>query len=482
MKFSVIPALTLSAYLLASCGVISNGGRDGNGSSTTGWAYNEPENGGFERNLGAKQIAGPGLAFVQGGTFTMGRVEQDVMYDWNNVPRRVTVSSFYIDETEVSNINWLEYLHWLRRVYPDNPEKHDQALPDTLVWRSELSFNEPYLENYFRHPAYSDYPVVGVSWVQANDFCKWRTDRVNELILIENKILEHDLSQKGENVFTTESYLNGLYNGVEGSKPMENLSGEGNRKVTKSDGLLLPRYRLPTEAEWEFAALGLIGNSDGELLTDRRIYPWNGHHLRSAAKSDMGVMKANFVRGRGDYMGMAGAPNDGYDITAPVDAFAPNEYGLYCMAGNVNEWVNDIYRPQSFWDVEEFQPMRGNVYTNLRKDENGAVSRNEFGEVIRDTVANFKNYLDGDYQSRIEESEDWKSEENMTKSTEDMYNPATASSRISDKARVYKGGSWKDRAYWLSPGGRRYLDEDRASNDIGFRCALTHVGDPSLNK
>lgn len=478
MKFSAIPMIILSLFLLASCGIFK---RDNNGksSSTTGWAYNEPENGGFEYNSKYSQALGPGLEFIQGGTFTMGGVEQDVMYDWNNTPRRVTISSFYIDKTEVRNVDWLEYLHWLSRVYPDSHEKFEQALPDTLVWRSELSFNEPFLENYFRHPAFSDYPVVGVSWKQADSYCRWRTDRVNEMILIESGVLGHDLSQSGENIFTTESYLNGLYDGVAGSKPMENIAREGTRRVKKTDGILLPRYRLPTEAEWEYAALGLIDNSDGEILTDRNMYPWEGSHLRSAKKSKRGDLKANFVRGRGDYMGMAGSPNDGFDITAPVDAFDPNGYGLYCMAGNVNEWVNDVYRPQSFWDVEEFQPMRGNVYTNIRIDADGVAVRNKYGEVVRDTVANYKNYLDGDYQSLIEESETWNSEENKSKGTEDMYRPSTASSRISDDVRVYKGGSWKDRAFWLTPGARRYMDENKASNDIGFRCAMTHVGSTS---
>ena len=243
----------------------------------------------------------------------------------------------------IRNIDWREYLHWLQRVYPDDSKKYDEALPDSLVWRDELAYNEPYLENYFRHPAYSNYPVVGVSWVQATEYCKWRTVRVNERILINEGVLTDDLSQKGQNVFTTESYLNGLYQGVAGDRPMKDYSKDGaTRPARMSDGLLLPNYRLPTEAEWEYAALGLIGNTDGELLTDRRIYPWNGNQLRNTQKKYRGEMMSNSVRGRGDMMGIASALNDGYDITAPVTSFWPNDYGLYCMAGNVNEWVQDV--------------------------------------------------------------------------------------------------------------------------------------------
>jgi sulfatase modifying factor 1 len=100
-------------------------------------------------------------------------------------PKRVTIASFYMDESEVSNLDYREYLFWLRRVYPENPEKYQTALPDTLVWREKLAYNEPYVSNYLRHPAYGKYPVVGVSWKQADAYSKWRTDRVNEGILVE---------------------------------------------------------------------------------------------------------------------------------------------------------------------------------------------------------------------------------------------------------------------------------------------------------
>jgi gliding motility-associated lipoprotein GldJ len=121
-----------------------------------------------------EQETGPGLVLIEGGTFSMGRNEQDITVDWNNIPRRVTVSSFYMDETEVANVHYLEYLYWISRVYgADYPEVYRRALPDTLVWRDRLAYNEPFVELYLRHPAYQQYPVVGVSWLQASDFCAW---------------------------------------------------------------------------------------------------------------------------------------------------------------------------------------------------------------------------------------------------------------------------------------------------------------------
>ena len=483
---------TIGLISLSSCGML--GKKSNDVSSVTGWEYNNPDFGGFEYQSGYEQETGPGLVFIEGGTFIMGRVEQDVMYDWNNVPRRVTVPSFYMDETEVTNANYREYLYWIQRVYQDYPEVYKKALPDTLVWRQPLAYNEPLVENYLRHPAYADYPVVGVNWLQANDFCAWRTNRVNELILIQEGILEFDPSQQGENNFDTEAYLLGQYEGITGKNPMEDLDpNKDTRRVRWDDGILLPKYRLPTEAEWEYAAFALIGNSYDERMTNRRIYPWDGHIVRNPDKNDRGKMMANFVRGNGDMMGMAGALNDGGDITMDVHSFWPNDYGLYCMAGNVNEWVADVYRPLSFEDVNEFSPYRGNVFKTKVLDEEGYVAeKDSLGHIRYRTetdkdilnrknyrTADNRNYLDGDAESNIITGEDWNNADVNTKSMYSGTPNSSMGSLITDRSRVYKGGSWRDRAYWLSPGTRRYLDEREARDDLGFRCAMTRVGAPT---
>ena len=120
----------------------------------------------------------------------MGATEESPFYDWDNMPRKVTVSSFYMDQTEVSNLAYREYIFWLNRVYgADYPNVVLNAIPDTLVWRDRLAYNEPLVQTYFRHPSYQDYPVVGVTWVQANDYCNWRSDRVNENLLIDHTLL-----------------------------------------------------------------------------------------------------------------------------------------------------------------------------------------------------------------------------------------------------------------------------------------------------
>ena len=548
-------------------------------SGSTGWAYNTPVNGGFEKTPYLEQETGPGLVLIEGGTFTMGRVEDDVVFGWDNIPRRVTVSSFYMDETEVTNIYWLEYLHWLERIYGDSyPEIVNKALPDTLVWREKMEYNEPYVEYYLRHPAYRDYPVVGVNWLQANDFCAWRTDRVNELILIREGLLVHNPeAQVDEDHFTTDAYFAGQYEGEKAGDGLPDFrpGSSGYRNVRMEDGILLPRYRLPTEAEWEYAALGLIGNSYQELITDRKTYPWNGHYVRNDNNGGRfyGQINANFVRGAGDMMGVAGALNDNGDITTPVYQYAPNDYGLYNMAGNVSEWVMDVYRPLSAQDKSEFRPFRGNVYqTKVLNSEGGIDDKydytvydipgveyflTEYGKRsagkltdtdqnlidnllnyctqakedlknrleeeanqriqdgmdlivssdspiapdLRDGIADYIehtpgdlrvrdvtvaenidrrnyrtadniDYQDGDFESSIYfGQEDYQTNENR------MYDWGSTT-LVNNRSRVYKGGSWRDRAFWVIPGSRRFLDERRANSTLGFRCAMTRVGSP----
>ena len=504
LKIIMLAGILAGAAVLSSCGpkVALRSGSSGK----TGWGYNDPKMGGFEVAEYVEQEAGPGLVLIEGGTFTMGSAEQDIMSDWNSMRRRVTVSSYYMDETEVSNLDYREYLYWVYRVfYDETPELYKKAVPDTLCWRRRLAFNEPYVQFYFRHPAYNDYPVVGVTWEQANEYCIWRTDRVNEKALIDYGILEYDPEQKGANNFNSEAYVAGKYIGTVKNNIKSPISPDGERHATMEDGILLPSYRLPTEAEWEYAALALIGNSatSPERIVNQRLYPWNGHYVRNDEKANRGLFRANMQRGRGDLMGVAGYLNDNAAPTAPVDSYWPNDYGLYCMAGNVNEWVLDVYRACTNLDLEEFNPFRGNVFQVPVKNEDNEYELDEVtGRIlyrnmtpeesvdrINYQTADNINYTDGDLRSSSNKA-DWAGQVGSNDvGSERMYhnqidttgaNPMITS-LVNDRVRVYKGGGWHDRIYWLGAGTRRFLDENQSQDDLGFRCAMTRVGDSKGN-
>jgi gliding motility-associated lipoprotein GldJ len=357
--------------------------RVGSRSSKTGIKYSEET---YKPPKYSEPDPAPGLVLIPGGTFIMGGAEKDIEFSMDNRQRQVTVQSFYMDELEVANVDWKEFLAWVEK-NEGGQTKKQELYPDTTVWLRDLALNDPYAETYFSHPSFNQYPVVGVTWHQANEYCKWRTNVVN------NVITEND-----------------------------------------EEGILYPSYRLPTEAEWEYAARG---------LQESEIYAWEGKSLRNRK----GQFNANFKRGRGDYAGWRGGDGrhmtDGYMITAPVAEFMPNDFGLYNMSGNVAEWTQDNYRVLAFEDVEDFNPYRRQGKTEIRPDA-----------WLDDVKYNEKESL--------------------------LFNPDpnAEGSDYFDNVKVYRGGSWADVAYYLSPGVRRFFNADSSSAMIGFRCAMIRVGSP----
>ncbi|KGO87363.1 gliding motility protein GldJ [Flavobacterium rivuli WB 3.3-2 = DSM 21788] len=553
MKVNKITALRMLLALAVTVGFTScskKGSGSGNTSSATGWKINDKK-GGFQHNSKYKQQdAAPGLVAVEGGTFTMGRVQDDVMHDWNNTPTQQHVQSFYMDETEVTNVMYLEYLDWLKRVFPPTEENYKNiyvgALPDTLVWRSALGYNETMTNNYLRHPAYAEYPVVGVSWIQATEFSKWRTDRVNEGVLEKEGYLKKDAKLTdvtAESTFSTEAYLESPTKSFGGNEEIvykgarNKLAGKEDAKnvyAQRTSGLILPEYRLPTEAEWEYAAVALVGNREYNLYRGNKKYPWKGMYTRNGNRTTKGDQLANFKQGKGDYGGIAGWSDDNADITNKVKSYPPNDFGLYDMAGNVAEWVADVYRPIVDDEGNDFNYYRGNVYMKDSIGDDGRAALVTAESIQYDTLDNKRiqyrslpgqiarvkiteedtylrqnytrgdnrNFRDGDQQS-VRKYGDVGSEEDVdeTKNTSKMYNSpknkvaidsATGkligqedktkrTTLINDNVRVFKGGSWRDRAYWLDPAQRRYYPQDMATDYIGFRCAMSKVG-PKSNK
>ena len=324
-----------------------------------------------------------GMIYVKSGTLTIGSDDQDISSNYLSRPKSISIQGFYMDETEIANnenrqfVNWVrdsiahtiqgnfeedvdklvynyEWLDWkqaaadrgksTRKTYIKKDKT--KIYPDTMVWIRDFaySYNEPMTRNYFWHPAFDDYPVVGVNWKAANAFCSWRS-----------KIWD---TYRPEDVHT-----------------------EG--------------FRLPTEFEWEYAARGGHENAP---------YPWGAYGLRNSK----GCLLANFKPRRGNY------PEDGGQWTVKADAYFPNDYGFYCMSGNVAEWTLTAYAENAYAFIHDLNP-------DIR------------------------------YDAKDEDPEGL-------------------------KRKVIRGGSWKDIGYFLRTGTRHYEFQDSAKSYVGFRCVLTHMG------
>ena len=294
-----------------------------------------------------------GMVYVPPGTFHMGPSDEDINFNFTARNKQVSINGFWMDATEITNNEYRQFVIWTRdsialkgddsaiainwskakdlkyaspatierlgnKLMIDAPDrlygkaevdpkkiiyqieyfdlkeaaklenkdakrnqfikKYTQPIyPDTLVWMRDFSYsyNEPMTKRYFSHPSFGNYPVVGVNWKQAVAFCHWRTHYQN-------------------------SYL------------------EKKKKAVESD------FRLPSEAEWEYAARGGRTNS---------MFPWGNYYLRNKK----GCLLANFKPGRGNY------PEDGGFYTVRADAYWPNDYGLYNMSGNVAEWTESYF-------------------------------------------------------------------------------------------------------------------------------------------
>ncbi len=365
-----------------------------------------------------------GMVYVPSGTLHIGSGDEDLSKSLVARPKSISIQGFFMDDTEITNNEYRQFVKWvsdslahetLQHVieddgdsdkplvdweedvdWEDNAEElqdlyyqgnerfagrkeldvsklvfeyqwydwqraaHDRnsnrtshihkekvrVYPDTLSWIRDFaySYNEPMTRNYFWHPAFDDYPVVGVNWKMAKAFCYWR-----------GKVW--DMYSDGD--------------------------------VNTED------FRLPTEFEWEYAARG--GRAEAP-------YPWGAYYTRNAK----GCLLANFKPGRGNYA------EDGGLYTVKADGYYPNDYGLYCMAGNVAEWTETAYFENAYSFVHD---LNSDIRVDAKEDD-----------------------------------------------------PKTA------KRKVIRGGSWKDVAFFMQTGTRSWEYQDTTKSYIGFRCVLTFLG------
>lgn len=412
------------ACMLASCGILGKKGSKGSTLPNDGMVHGVAP--------GSNYILPrpPGMVYVPQGTFHMGPSDEDPAFAFSARNRSVSISGFWMDATEITNNEYRQFVFWVRdsvaarrlggnyiRADKDGVEKvnwdqirklnyndpktietlaqtdfiltpedrmngkkeidpsriiyHSEVLnlkeaakrenagkprsrfidkkdtpiyPDTLCWIRDFSYsyNEPQTKRYFSHPAFGNYPVVGINWKQATAFCEWSTQYMN-------------------------AYL------------------ESKKRTQESD------YRLPTEAQWEYAARG--GRSQS-------MFPWGNYYLRNKK----GCLMANFKPGRGNY------PEDGGFYTVRADAYWPNDFGLYCMAGNVAEWTSSIY----YEGRNNFQhDLNPDVRWNAKDDDPPLMKR-----------------------------------------------------------KIIRGGSWKDVGYYLQTGTSTYEYQDSSKSYIGFRRVI----------
>ncbi len=421
MKTQYFMILTLASLSLASCGIL---GKKDKGSSLP----NDGQLHGIAPGSRYVLPKPPGMVYIPQGTFHMGPSDEDPSYAFSARNRSVSISGFWMDATEITNNEYrqfvwdvrdsivakklgyvkagadgIEYvdkakmktLKWgdpkvieqlgqtdiilspedrifgkkeidaskliyhaetfdlkeaAKRENAGKPrstfivKKDTRIYPDTLAWIRDFSYsyNEPMTKRYFSHPAFGNYPVVGVNWQQASAFCEWRTHLLNSFL-------------------------------------------DSKKRVQESD------FRLPTEAQWEYAARG--GRSQS-------MFPWGNYYLRNKK----GCLLANFKPGRGNY------PEDGGFYTVRSDAYWPNDFGLYCMSGNVAEWTSSIYYEGSYTFQHDMNP---DVRWNAKDTDPPKMKR-----------------------------------------------------------KVIRGGSWKDVGYYLQTGTRTYEYQDSTKSYIGFRTVI----------
>ena len=430
-RISLVLVLGIFGLLVEGCGSSSGGGSNGELEGVPSPRFKKAE-------------LPYGMVYIPTGSFIMGPSDQDITSSQISQNKQITIQAFYMDQTEITNSEYRQFVNWVRdsiavtnyaqdeqlylkpkgkgdaagaapkkiidwkkvgngrtlwsskyaakmqsmyyqgedRVFDRNEldvrllkynfsmlklreaannrgdrskKRSDFILsdtvaiyPDTLVWLADFSYaqNEPMVRGYFSHPAYSNYPVVGVTWRQARAFCIWRTR------------------------------LNNSYK-------------ESRHLPIRSE------YSLPTEAEFEYAARG------GRVGT---TYPWGGPYIRNAK----GCLMANFKPGRGNYI------DDGGAFTVDVKSYFPNDFGLYCMAGNVAEWTSSAF------------------------DE---------------SASSFTHDMNPSYEYEAKGSD-----------PEGM------------KRKVVRGGSWKDVGYFLQNSTSTFEYQDTAKSYIGFRCITKFQG------
>lgn len=245
---------------------------------------------------------------------TSNKITADNFHNYETPPNGIKISdSLYCDQTEINNLNWMEYMFWNKKTFGAQSYEYISTLPDTSVWLETDSCLHSYVKYYLRHPAYRNYPVVGVSQNQAEKFSKWRSDRVFEYLLVKHKVIEFDTAQTRESYFTIEKYF---------KCELQNV-------ISDIKVHYYPKFRLPsiTERQLILAYSDSIDKTGFEKYNSKKCSYYNESYPK---------IWSNIIPCVKDTFKID--PTRAVYMNCTSKKIKP----IYNLRGNVNEWTSEV--------------------------------------------------------------------------------------------------------------------------------------------
>lgn len=360
------------------------------------------------------------------------------------MPGNSEIESFYIGSSEETNYNWQIYLIWLEKVYIDYKNMYSKAIPKSFSQNEFLKYNDKYIDDYFDNPAFANYPVTGVSWLQVQDYLLWKTDRINEYILIQEKLLYPNPQQAGDENFNTEAFLARQYLGlvknvIKSEDPFNEI-----RQVNWNDRILLPAFRLPTEAEWDYASDMSRTQYDKSHKYKYNNLPFGKDYFLSLwIKDDFAKVWSTDYYNEVTNVHINASE---FDFMAPINSDDFKNKKIVNMNDNVSEWTAEDYYDKKSIETNWFKVYIDNGFEEdfVMRDVEGVIFEKDF-KTGRMHYRIFGSKLSGD--------------------------PLYLQVPTNNNKKLIKGGDWTN----PNIDGRYYLPANQSSFNVGFRSAMTYI-------